>query len=359
MEGRDWTPDEIESELVRLEAMVARIRAVQARLVDEADRLRLPFQDGARSLVDWVSARLDVTSSTASDLVRLSRCHDTSDMGDGQVTFDRAVLRRKLADTGASKEAMEASDRFDLAGMRRFVAQHRRVGRADERQAREERRLVFEESLDGETTRFWGRLAGTDGAVVRDALSRLGDTVPRDTAPTRAQRTADALVMLCQGEADPAGGGVAAVVTVDARLAAATDGEAGVAVLSGPRVGPQALEEILCSGTIEVVGIAADGSPLGIGRRSGKIPPRLRRYVLARDGGCTVDGCTSRYRLEVHHRIPYPQGATDPENLTSLCWHHHHVAVHGRGYRLDPESPPGRIRLLPPVQNSPPDTIAA
>ncbi|HJR92895.1 MAG TPA: hypothetical protein VJ938_10675, partial [Acidimicrobiia bacterium] len=188
MEYQGWTPDRIEGELVRLEAVVSRIRAVQARLVDEAGRQRLPFQDGARSLVDWTAGRLDITRETASDLVRLSRDDALSvldHLDNGAITVDRAVLRCRLAATGASDEAMEASDRFDLVGMRRFVAQHRRVGRADERRARDERRLVFEESADGETTRFWGRLAGTDGAVVRDALSRLGDTVPRDTAPTR------------------------------------------------------------------------------------------------------------------------------------------------------------------------------
>ncbi len=61
MEYQGWTPDRIEGELVRLEAMVSRIRAVQARLVDEAGRQRLPFQDGARSLVDWTAGRLDIT----------------------------------------------------------------------------------------------------------------------------------------------------------------------------------------------------------------------------------------------------------------------------------------------------------
>lgn len=160
--------------------------------------------------------------------------------------------------------------------------------------------------------------------------------------------------MLCQGET-PAAASTMAMVIVDARLATGTDGQAGVAVLSGPRVGPQALEEILCSGTVEIVGEAADGRALGIGHRSGKIPPRLRRYVLARDGSCTVEGCTSLYRLEVHHRIPFPHGPTDPDNLTTVCWYHHHVVIHGRGYRIDPAAPPGRVRLLPPVQNSPPD----
>ena len=54
----------------------------------------------------------------------------------------------------------------------------------------------------------------------------------------------------------PAGGSppVDIAVTVDARVAAPTNGESGVAVLAGPRIGRRALEEILCNGTVEVIG---------------------------------------------------------------------------------------------------------
>ena len=37
----------------------------------------------------------------------------------------------------------------------------------------------------------------------------------------------------------------------------------------------------------------------------------------------------------------------DP-NLATLCWFHHHVAVHRRGMILDPAGPPGRRRLRQP-----------
>jgi hypothetical protein len=77
------------------------------------------------------------------------------------------------------------------------------------------------------------------------------------------------------------------------------------------------------------------------------IPKAIRRFVLARDGGCTVEGCRSRYRLQPHHLVPYAAGGTHhPANLTTLCWFHHHVVVHRLGYRLDPHSPPGRRRFL-------------
>ena len=145
-------------------------------------------------------------------------------------------------------------------------------------------------------------------------------------------------------------------VFVDATEAAPTNGETGVQVEAGPQVGPHTLEAILCDGIIEVTARTQDGTPLAIGRRSRVIPPRLRRFVLHRDAaGCTIAGCVSRYRLQVHHIQPWSKGGrTDPENLTTVCWFHHHVVIHGQGFTIDKTSPPQRRRLLRPRNHAPP-----
>ena len=79
-----------------------------------------------------------------------------------------------------------------------------------------------------------------------------------------------------------------------------------------------------------------------MGRRTRAISPQLRRFVLDRDGAaCTIAGCTSRYRLQVHHITRWVDGGrTDPENLTTVCWFHHHIVIHGQGFTIDPDSPP-------------------
>ncbi len=75
-----------------------------------------------------------------------------------------------------------------------------------------------------------------------------------------------------------------------------------------------------------------------------------------RDGGCTADGCSSRYRLQPHHMQWRTDGGDhDPDNLTTLCWFHHHVIIHGLGYRLDPDSPPQRRRFTLPSSPAGPD----
>jgi len=79
------------------------------------------------------------------------------------------------------------------------------------------------------------------------------------------------------------------------------------------------------------------------------VPPAIHRFVAWRDGGCTAEGCQSRYRLQPHHIIERSRGGSDdPENLTTMCWYHHHIVIHGLGYSIDPNSPPQRRRFLSP-----------
>ncbi len=50
---------------------------------------------------------------------------------------------------------------------------------------------------------------------------------------------------------------------------------------------------------------------------------RLTRLVQARDRTCTCPGCHRRAsRTDKDHRIPWPLGPTDADNLQSLCRHH-------------------------------------
>ncbi|HEX9645166.1 MAG TPA: hypothetical protein VGC11_14340, partial [Acidimicrobiia bacterium] len=75
--------------------------------------------------------------------------------------------------------------------------------------------------------------------------------------------------------------------------AGGTNGEAGAEIAYGPRVGPLTLERILCEGRVELIGFR-DGRAVTVPDAARAIPPQLRRLVAWRDGGCVIDGCTSR-----------------------------------------------------------------
>jgi hypothetical protein len=147
-------------------------------------------------------------------------------------------------------------------------------------------------------------------------------------------------------EASPSGG-PSVTVLVDATQ---DDAASHAEVEYGARVGPNTLETILCTGSVRVVGMDG-GRPISASRSGRAIPPAIRAVVAHRDKRCVIDGCTSRYRLQPHHIRHWADGGThDPDNLVTLCWYHHHVAIHRSGFRIDPESPPLRRRLIRPVR---------
>jgi len=287
------------------------------------------------------------------------------------IGFDRAVAVGRFAGRDDTGDILAELAGFDIAGIRHRAAKQRRITRVDEEVAYHERYLVVEPNLDETAWRLNGRLPGFAGRIVSDALDAKADTFPTqpDTV-SRAARRADALWAISLDSVtgsdgtsieDPTGATItepAPVLTVfvDATDAAATNSQAGVVVEAGPRVGEAAIEAILCDGIIEVTARTSDGTPLTLGRRTRAISPQLRRFILDRDGAaCTITGCTSRYRLHVHHIVQWINGGrSDPENLTTVCWFHHHIMIHGHGNHIDPNSPPQRHRLLQPPIHGPP-----
>lgn len=354
--------DEWTAQLREREAEIARLRSEQAALVQRLEWFHVADHDGARSMLEWTTATLDVDDATARKLTHAARFLGrnrrlTDAAATGEVTFDRAVATAKLVAAGASDDAVADSFAIDLAAVRRLTARHRRLTPQSEAKAYRERFFAMQPTLDNNAARFWGQLPGFESRILEDALDQRADKfreMPGPASPAGARR-ADALVSIAQDSLDPDRGRAElasrdplVTVFVDASLAGATQGGAGAEVEFGPKVGPVTLERILCAGAVQVVGVA-DGQPIAASAATRAIPPAVRRFVAFRDGGCTIDGCRSRYRLQPHHVVPWTEGGSHAAgNLTTLCWYHHHVTIHGDGYRLDLASPPLRRRLMSP-----------
>ena len=356
------TTDSLEQELVRLERHIGRVRARQMILLAELDRGQVALADGCRSMVEWTAGRLDVAPETASALIRTSRTADIAIQGAlaaGDLTFDRAVELSRLSAAGIS-DPLTAKAGIDITRLRSEYSRTHRLSRHCEIDVFCDRYVAMQPNLDRSSWRLWGELPGPDGRIVERALDERADTfppLPDGTRPSLGQRRADALTSIAQDSLTGTAGADTStpLVTVFVDLDATVRTVTGATLDSGPNVGPGTLEELLCSGRIETI-LTRGATPLAVGRRTRAIAPALRRAVLHRDGGsCTADGCTSRYRLEIHHVLPASQGGrTDPDNLTTLCWFHHHVVIHGLGHRIDPDTPPHRRRFLSPDRPDPP-----
>jgi len=369
MGHHDLTTAAIEQKLLDNEAIVARARAEQMSLLRELNRRQVATRDGHRSLKEWVAGRVDVAPETAGVLVSTSRrLEDLPDIDDavamGEIGFDRTVAVSRLAGRDDALDLLNEAAGYDIEGIRVLAARRRRMSRLDEIRSFEERYVSIQPNLDESSWRLTGQLTGFAGRTVVAALETRGDTFPygSEVTPARTTKNADALWSISHDAVAGSDGATVdsaspvLTVFVEASEAARSSGATGVTLEAGSRVGANAIEAILCSGVVEVTSRTRDGQPLALGRRTRVIPPRVRRFVLHRDDGrCTISGCTSRYRLQAHHIVPWSHdGRTDPENLTTLCWFHHQVVIHGQGFRIDPSAPPQRRRLLNPRIHAPP-----
>lgn len=316
MESLNGPVDYHESELIRLEGLKSQIISAQLLHLSVLDEAQVATADGCRSMSEWTAATLDVGVDTARVLVRtMRRTGERPDLRDalagGLVTLDRVeALSRITHDVGLL-------ERLDIAGVRREAARQARLSTDDECRTATDRFLVLQPSLDESWWKLFGGLDGVSGALVDKVLTEMAETYPALPDGTRGDsswRKATALVELAVSDEPPPS---QVTVFVDANHAVASNGQSGVFLEAGPRIGRNALEAILCDAVTEVTVTDHIGQPMEYGRRTRTVPPALRRAILHRDENtCAADGCTSRNRLQAHHITPWSQGGpTNPDNL--------------------------------------------
>ncbi|PQZ99372.1 hypothetical protein CQ017_06760 [Arthrobacter sp. MYb224] len=104
----------------------------------------------------------------------------------------------------------------------------------------------------------------------------------------------------------------------------------------GVHLPPGELRRLLCQAEIIPAVFNSKSELLDYGRAQRIVPVKLKRAVLARDGGCIVPGCTEPpEKVEFHHIDPWWLGGeTKLGNLGALC----------RGAHMDADA--GRIQVV-------------
>jgi hypothetical protein len=345
--------DQLEQRLADDERLIARIRARQIQDLAELDRAQVATADGSRSMSEWLAARIDVSIDTSRSLVRtMRRLQDhprlMEQLESGETTFDRVeALSRIAGDVGHLEWT-------DVSGVHREAAKRARITADAEQRSAADRFLVMQPSLDASWWKFWGGLDGHSGVLVDKVLNEASDRLPEveGMLTDSSWKRATALVQCLVSDAPPP---AQLTVMVDARHAAETNGEAGVSLDAGSRVGRQTLQAILCDSITEIVARTEDGRYMDYGRRERTAPPALKRALIAEAGfRCAADGCVSRHRLQIHHLTPWSEGGeTNQDELVVLCWYHHQVVVHGRGFRIIFHPDRRRIRFKRPDRGPP------
>jgi hypothetical protein len=352
--------------------------ANRARSVAEARMLRAVARcaerrrfrkEGFQSMTDWLSTELPIGLRTAREWVVLSNALRSlpklrQAYGSGALTPEQMAPVARMATAEDDARWAEAAPHLYPSQLWREKDRRTRVRLKDQRAIHRSRYLSLVWDPDRPQLRVEGRLGKEQGSALEDALrERMAHIAPDPDAddPSDARR-ADALVSLATGEGADRTAKPHMVFHVSAEVLDRTAPRSGPWLCEterGLRLHPETARRLACDPDVELV-VEDEGRPLGVGRKSSRIPGWLERLDRHRDGGaCRFQGCDRKIGLLSHHIRHWADGgATDLRNLVTLCPTHHRY-VHEDGWRIagDPaddlrfHDPTGRAlaRASPPA----------
>lgn len=307
--------------------------------IGEIDRAGVWADDGARDLAqwlwmrygmsDWKARRLIETAGALPHLPAVAHALDRGELG-----VDKVVELSRFAQPDTEDGLIPWARQVSPARIRQ-EADVMRQGEPDEAANEDAMRTVtwaFRD--DGRRFELHADLPAAQGAVVATAIDRVAaslPSMPHEQGGIHAPaRRADAMVGLCSARLAPDPDPDRATVVIHAR-AGASESSAGAEIEGGGVAQPSTLERLLCAARVETVHETADGRVIGIGRITRVPPPWLLRQVRYRDRGCRFPGCGTKAFTQAHHIVFWREGgATDLDNLVTLCsWHHKLVHEYG------------------------------
>jgi hypothetical protein len=374
----DQSLDELKDELVAHAAHMSAGMCRYLELVGECERRGAC--DGWGSTAEWLAWRCGLTRRTANEHVRVACALEELPLirdafACGEMSYAKVRALTRVGRPEKEDELLTLASVWSASQLERALRAYQRVMTEEAREVQEWERLSYFWDDDGSLV-VRGRLAPEDGALFLKALEAGREQLWNEeqamsgsgsAEPGRLPRrptNVDALVAVVEDalayESGERGGGDRFQVVVHVEQEALEKGGDGSCLLAdGPAVAPETARRLACDASIVQL-LERAGEPLGVGRKTRKIPLALSRALEARDGCCRFPGCTSR-RVQAHHIEHWAHGGeTELENLLLLCRRHHRL-VHEGGWTVDHEhrfrNPYGFLITDAPPQ--PPGSIGA
>lgn len=390
--------ERLEAGITELAAHIHAATARWLVMVAEFDRRQAWADWDCKSCAHWISWRCGLGIRAAQDHVRVARSlldlpTITSEFEAGHFSFTQVRALTRVATSDNEAELVELARRAPAAQLEGMVRAFRGAVRAQElddaTRRQLTRHLTYYYDDDGSFV-INARLSPEEGAVVEKALEAmereladdeleedgrsaerfeddLAGEVIRELADDAfgytedlnhqeqardkfyasqasnewSRRHADCLVALAENAlrsspkvySNPDRYQVVAHVDIGALVD--DDLDARSELDQGPALPPEILRRLSCDCDI-VTMLERDGEILSVGRKTRKIPRRIRRALHARDRHCRFPGCTSKVWVDGHHIEHWVRdgGETKLSNLCLLC-RAHHRAVHEYGYRIE------------------------
>ena len=321
-----------------LENAAGAVNQAQSHLfqtIIRCDLRRTWIEDDCRDVAHWLALRLGISIwkarrwvNCAWKLTELPRIADA--FYEGELSLDKVVELTRFATPQDEAKLLVWALRVAVSTIRDRADYASRIPDKELIEADKERTLRWHVEYDRPRLSLYGSFPLADGLAITTAIDRLAATMARspedsnDPEESFDARRADALARLASSaiaaDADPD----RATVVVHAELAALVSGEASSSAGDGLALHPAVTGRFLCDCRLQGVVHGDDGRVVGIGYTTRLIPRWLRRAVEHRDHHrCTFPNCGSKAFLQVHHVVAWPDGPTDIDNLTLVCWVHH------------------------------------
>ncbi|MEO7981931.1 MAG: DUF222 domain-containing protein [Sporichthyaceae bacterium] len=376
------TDDEVETALVDLERSEARLVAVRAALVREADLRGLQQRTQALSVEGWLRDRFRLSApeakrrtATAELLLGQPVVHDA--LAGGHLTPEQASVVATALDAVDSLEQVPSRERQAAAEflfhqstalapralataaaalVERLTRSPSTDDPADEEAVARElaaaeaaARLADTNSLtirrrpDGSVTgRF--SIRPTDASVLTPWLKQADAPHPGtdgfDDIRPREQRRGDHLITTLRDalttSSERPSARVHVHVNVTTTLHTLQAAATGAGLLhTGGTLSAAELRRLACDAGITPIVLGGPSEILDLGRTRRTFTLAQRRALDTRDRGCTAPGCDrAPADCDGHHQTEWAKGgATDLANAALLC-PYHHQQVHRQGWKV-------------------------
>jgi hypothetical protein len=356
---------------------ITRLQAQVSRRIAVFDERGAAARDGARSIRDWLRARLHVDGTEAARGASVAaalqswpltaRAYLRGDISAEHVAaIDEAgwMLGESQMSGGAERMLLDRARQDTPSRVRQLARRLReridpRGGLVAHRRVREDRWFDTERTASGALT-VRGQLDAADGEVLLAALAAQDVGGDDGLVRTESQRRADALTAACRTalrvDMRHPGDRARVVVTVPLRVlhSAVLPGESelgtGEALLGSDEPVPiETARRLACDARVLPAVLGTASEPLEIGAEAETVSQGLRRALELRDRGCRFPGCDSPSgETEAHHLAHWMAGGPSiVDNVVLLC-RHHHVLVHDVGWQVDRDDYSGEVRARRP-----------
>lgn len=343
-------------EIGEIRRQIDRLEGAFTERLGRFERIRGHVAQGAVSVVAWLRHRCNLSGRDAVVRASIARALpsvptapellQSGDIGLGHA----AVIAQAVESVGKHKAHAHAQTMVDAAqnlDCDRFAILVRHLRHAVDREgelleAQRQHAARYLRIVDSDNLcHLEGQLDAEAGALLRAALGPLSRPTPDDER-SAATRRADALIELARRQLSGGASlrGVAGmtphiIVTTTLPTLMGVPGAPAAQLSTGATLPSQAVRRLACDSGITRFDVADDNVRRSRGYERRTIPPRLRRALVARDGGCRFPSCDRPPEwTDGHHIIHWVDGGTTRlDNLVLLCRTHHRY-VHEDGWTI-------------------------